>query len=142
VYCDQAKAQSNNVTGNALGRSSAGAWGAPLATHMHEKIPALRRGLSAQENRDLEKDATGFTMQHTIMKIRINPQPNQKRVFPISLTQGFFARFLEWQSPANADPGRGRFRSFILTAMNHFLATESKKARAGLQPARRVLAKL
>jgi RNA polymerase sigma factor (sigma-70 family) len=43
------------------------------------------------------------------------------------LTQDFFARLLERQSLARADPGRGRFRSFILTAMNHFLATEWQK---------------
>src|SRR5690606_32409349 len=34
---------------------------------------------------------------------------------------------LEHQSIANADPERGRFRSFILGAMNHFLATEWAK---------------
>lgn len=43
------------------------------------------------------------------------------------LTQGFFACLLERQSIANADPGRGRFRSFLLGAMNHFLATEWAK---------------
>jgi RNA polymerase sigma-70 factor (ECF subfamily) len=46
------------------------------------------------------------------------------------LTQEFFARFLERQSVAAADPERGRFRSFILTAMNHFLISEWNKARA------------
>jgi len=46
------------------------------------------------------------------------------------LTQGFFAQLLERQSLASADPSRGRFRSFILTTMNHFLATEREKARA------------
>jgi RNA polymerase sigma-70 factor (ECF subfamily) len=46
------------------------------------------------------------------------------------LTQEFFARLLEQGSIALADPGRGRFRSFILTAMNNFLASEWKKARA------------
>ena len=46
------------------------------------------------------------------------------------LTQEFFARLLERQTLAHADPNRGRFRSFILTAMNHFLVSEWKKARA------------
>ena len=46
------------------------------------------------------------------------------------LTQEFFAQLLERQSFAAADPSRGRFRSFLLTAMNHFLVTEWKKARA------------
>ena len=46
------------------------------------------------------------------------------------LTQEFFARLLERESLNHADPNRGRFRSFLLTAMNNFLATEWKKARA------------
>lgn len=43
------------------------------------------------------------------------------------LTQGFFARLIEQQTLANADPKRGRFRSFMLGAMNHFLADEQAK---------------
>ncbi len=43
------------------------------------------------------------------------------------LTQAFFEQLLRRQSLASADPERGRFRSFILTAMNHFLAGEWKK---------------
>jgi RNA polymerase sigma-70 factor (ECF subfamily) len=46
------------------------------------------------------------------------------------LTQEFFAQLLERQSLAKADSNRGRFRSFLLTAMNHFLADEWKKAHA------------
>ena len=43
------------------------------------------------------------------------------------LTQAFFARLLEHQSLSSADPCLGRFRSFILTAMNRFLVSEWKK---------------
>lgn len=46
------------------------------------------------------------------------------------LTQEFFARLLERQSLSTANPEKGRFRSFILAAMNNFLATEWAKARA------------
>jgi RNA polymerase sigma-70 factor (ECF subfamily) len=46
------------------------------------------------------------------------------------LTQSFFACLLQRQSFANADPGKGRFRSFILGAMNHFLAKEWTKLQA------------
>ena len=46
------------------------------------------------------------------------------------LTQAFFAQLLERQSLAAADPERGRFRSFLLGAMNHFLVNEWQKARA------------
>jgi RNA polymerase sigma factor (sigma-70 family) len=46
------------------------------------------------------------------------------------LTQEFFARLLERHVLGSADPNRGRFRSFLLTAMNHFLAHEWEKAKA------------
>jgi DNA-directed RNA polymerase specialized sigma24 family protein len=43
------------------------------------------------------------------------------------LTQDFFARFLEKKYFKLADPGRGRFRTFLLTALTHFLTNEWKK---------------
>src|SRR5437764_2652240 len=43
------------------------------------------------------------------------------------LTQGFFTCLLQRQSLATADPKKGRFRSFMLGAMNYFLATEWAK---------------
>ncbi len=46
------------------------------------------------------------------------------------LTQAFFLRLLEQESFGHADPELGRFRSFILGALNHFLICEWKKARA------------
>jgi RNA polymerase sigma factor (sigma-70 family) len=46
------------------------------------------------------------------------------------LTQEFFARLLEHRWIDRADRQRGRFRSFLLSAMNHFLADEWDKARA------------
>lgn len=46
------------------------------------------------------------------------------------LTQGFFAHLLDKQSLAAASPDRGRFRSFLLTALKHFLANERDKAQA------------
>ncbi len=46
------------------------------------------------------------------------------------LTQAFFARLLTHESLSMADPSRGRFRCFLLAALNHFLANEWNKARA------------
>ena len=40
------------------------------------------------------------------------------------LTQGFFARLLEKHDLAAADRGRGRFRSFLLAACQHYLANQ------------------
>jgi RNA polymerase sigma-70 factor (ECF subfamily) len=44
------------------------------------------------------------------------------------LTQEFFARLLEGNWVAEADRQRGRFRSFLLSAMKHFMANEWNKA--------------
>jgi RNA polymerase sigma-70 factor (ECF subfamily) len=50
-------------------------------------------------------------------------------------TQGFFARFLEKRDVEDADPARGRFRSFLLSSFKHFLANrydqEHAKKRGG-----------
>jgi RNA polymerase sigma factor (sigma-70 family) len=46
------------------------------------------------------------------------------------LTQAFFAQLLARQTLGRADPARGRFRTFILTALDRFLADEWDKSRA------------
>jgi RNA polymerase sigma factor (sigma-70 family) len=46
------------------------------------------------------------------------------------LTQEFFAHLLAQNWVAQADRERGRFRTFLLAALNHFLANEWDKARA------------
>jgi RNA polymerase sigma-70 factor (ECF subfamily) len=45
------------------------------------------------------------------------------------LTQAFFAKFIETGGFAAADRGRGRFRSYLLGAMKHFLTNEWNRAR-------------
>jgi RNA polymerase sigma-70 factor (ECF subfamily) len=45
------------------------------------------------------------------------------------LTQAFFASVLQGGGFASADPERGRFRSYLLGAMKHFLANEWHRAR-------------
>ncbi len=46
------------------------------------------------------------------------------------LTQGFFVNFLEKRSVSHAAREKGRFRSFLLGALKHFLADEHDKAAA------------
>jgi len=46
------------------------------------------------------------------------------------LTQGFFARLLEKNYLAQAQRERGKFRSFLLGSLKHFLSDEWDKARA------------
>ena len=46
------------------------------------------------------------------------------------LTQAFFARLMEKNWVGDADRSKGRFRTFLLAAMKHFLADEWDRARA------------
>jgi RNA polymerase sigma-70 factor (ECF subfamily) len=46
------------------------------------------------------------------------------------LTQAFFAHLLERNALAAADPNRGRFRAFLLTACKNFVANERERAQA------------
>jgi RNA polymerase sigma factor (sigma-70 family) len=53
------------------------------------------------------------------------------------LTQEFFARLLANDVLSVADPERGRFRSFLLGAMKHFLANQRRSERAQKRGGRR-----
>ena len=46
------------------------------------------------------------------------------------LTQGFFQQILEKGTVERADPERGRFRSFLLTSLKHYVTNEWDKERA------------
>jgi len=46
------------------------------------------------------------------------------------LTQAFFGRLIEKEYLAQADRSRGRFRTFLLTAVRNFLANEHDRAQA------------
>jgi DNA-directed RNA polymerase specialized sigma24 family protein len=45
-------------------------------------------------------------------------------------TQGFFAHMIEMKDLCRADPGRGRFRSFLLSMLKHFMADLRDHAQA------------
>ena len=46
------------------------------------------------------------------------------------MTQAFFERLLEKDYVKDADPARGRFRSFLLASLKHFLANEWDRIKA------------
>jgi RNA polymerase sigma-70 factor (ECF subfamily) len=46
------------------------------------------------------------------------------------LTQAFFSRLVEHRDVAQADPERGKFRSFLLASLKHFMANERDRAQA------------
>lgn len=54
------------------------------------------------------------------------------------LTQEFFARLLEGRWDKRADPERGRFRSFLLAALKHFLINSRSAANAAKRGGREV----
>ena len=65
-----------------------------------------------------------------------NPQDAQDS------TQSFFARLLEKDYLADLDRAKGKFRSFLLAALKHFLADERDKARTQKRGGGRVLISL
>lgn len=46
------------------------------------------------------------------------------------LTQGFFLQLLEHDFLVSVDPGKGKFRSFLLASLKHYLSNERDRARA------------
>ena len=46
------------------------------------------------------------------------------------LTQGYFARLIERGDLRQVDPHRGRFRSFLLASIKHFLSNERDREQA------------
>jgi len=46
------------------------------------------------------------------------------------LTQGFFERVIEKNYIADVDPRRGRFRTFLLASLTHYIANEVEKSNA------------
>ena len=58
------------------------------------------------------------------------------------LIQGFFARLLEHKDLAAVDPARGKFRSFLLAALKHYVANERDRALAWKRGGRHELVSL
>jgi len=58
------------------------------------------------------------------------------------LAQGFFARFLEKDYLKTVDPDKGKFRSFLLTTVKHFLANEYDREQAQKRGGDRIIISL
>jgi DNA-directed RNA polymerase specialized sigma24 family protein len=58
------------------------------------------------------------------------------------LTQGFFAHLIETRGHARADPDKGRFRAFLLTALKNFIADARDRERALKRGGGMILARL
>jgi RNA polymerase sigma-70 factor (ECF subfamily) len=62
---------------------------------------------------------------YTFIRRRGHSRPDAQ-----DLTQDFFIHLLEKSTLSRADPQRGRFRSFLLGALDHFLAHAAERAAA------------
>jgi len=88
-------------------------------------VLAAGREFSPQAQEALERlcKAYWYPLYVHVRRLGWGPEDAQ------DLTQQFFARFLERKYLERADPERGRFRSFLLTSLKHFLTDEWEKLR-------------
>src|SRR5215472_8598429 len=65
-----------------------------------------------------------FPLYAYVRKLGYGPDDAQ------DLTQGFFLRLLDKHYLGQVDPQKGRFRSFLMVSIRHFLANELDRAKA------------
>jgi RNA polymerase sigma-70 factor (ECF subfamily) len=109
--------------------------GGPLFCTTHWSVVLQATDPDSPEAHDaLERLCTSYWYPLYACVRRHGNNPEDAR----DLTQEFFARLLAKNSLRHADPQRGRFRTFLQTALTNFLATEWAKGmtqkRGGGQP--------
>lgn len=100
--------------------------GAVFVTTQWSAVLAAGQGDSAQARSALEE----LCRQYWPPLYAYVRRAGNSREEAEDLTQEFFARLLAGNTVARADPARGRFRSFLLASLKHFLAHEWEKSRA------------
>ena len=95
------------------------------ATHW-SVVLAARDGTSMQAARALEKLCRTYWYPLYAYVRRKGSSAHDAQ----DLTQGFFAHLLQRSFLENVGPQKGKFRSFLLAALNHFLSDEWDKSRA------------
>ncbi len=94
-----------------------------FATTRWSLVLAASEGGSAESERALEELCSQYWYPLYAYACRRGYGSEDAR----DLTQAFFAKLLEKRDLRTADPLRGRFRTFLLTAMKNFLAGEWRK---------------
>jgi RNA polymerase sigma factor (sigma-70 family) len=97
-----------------------------FATTHWSMVLAAGRGASADAQEALAALCKTYWYPLYAYMRRQGHQPDDAQ----DLTQGFFARLLEMHYLQSADPERGRFRSFLLTAFKRFLSKEREREKA------------
>jgi RNA polymerase sigma factor (sigma-70 family) len=95
-------------------------------THWSVVLAAAGRTDSAHARDALEKLCRNYWLPIYAFVRRQGHSPHDAQ----DLTQEFFARLLEHNYLAGADRAKGRFRSFLLASLKHFLANEWDRATA------------
>jgi RNA polymerase sigma-70 factor (ECF subfamily) len=103
-----------------------GAKSAKFATTRWSLVVAASRGDAVRGRDSLAGlcQAYWFPLYAYVRRRGYSPEDSQ------DLTQAFFTRLMEKNWVAAADRSKGRFRTFLLSAMKHFLADEWDRARA------------
>ncbi len=94
-------------------------------THWSVVLSAARHDTTRARNALAALCETYWPVLHAFVRRRGFPPQDAE-----DLTQEFFARLLQHNWVARADARKGRFRTFLLTALNRFLAGQWDKARA------------
>jgi len=97
-----------------------------VATTQWSQVLAARDGSDTQARAALESLCQTY-WQPLYAYIRAQGYgPEEAR----DLTQGFFTEFLDKDFLSSVDPDKGRFRSFLLASLRHFLSHERDRERA------------
>ena len=110
-----------------LPADGSGARSARFATTRWSMVVAAGRGEGGSGRESLARlcQAYWFPLYAYARRRGHSPEDSQ------DLTQAFFTRLMEKNWVAGADRSKGRFRTFLLAAMKHFLADEWDRAQAG-----------
>lgn len=98
----------------------------PFATTRWTVVAAAGQGGSPESRRALTELCNTYWYPLYAYVRRRGLQPAEAQ----DMTQSFFAELLEKERIQFADQQRGRFRSFLLASLNHFLANQWREARA------------
>lgn len=99
--------------------------GAHFVTTQWNLVISAGRTSASERHDALEQLCRAYWYPIYVFVRRRGHDPNEAQ----DLTQEFFARLIEKNYLHSADPTKGRFRSFLLTAVERFLTNEWIKAR-------------
>jgi RNA polymerase sigma factor (sigma-70 family) len=97
-----------------------------VATTQWSQVLAARDGSETEARAALESLCRTYWQPIYAYVRHQGADPEEAR----DLTQAYFAELLEKDFLAHVDPGKGRFRSFLLASLRHFLSHERNRSRA------------